>query len=242
MATEQSAFQSKVALITGASSGIGRAIALDLARQGAELLVVGRRAQVLAELSEEVKALGTSCRAFHNDLAHAESLRELCQTLRSHLQWLDILVHSAGTVTLSSVEETSLADLDLNYHVNLRAPFVLTGACTSALKAAKGQVVYINSGAGLNANRTWGAYAASKHGLKALADAYRHEVKGAGIRVMSCYPGRTASPMQEQVRRLEGQSYHADNYIQPPDVSTMVCQALSLPRTADVVDINIRPA
>jgi short-subunit dehydrogenase len=102
-------------------------------------------------------------------------------------------------------------------------------------------VVFVNSGAGLSANAEWAAYAASKHGLKALADALRQEEHGNGVRVTTVYPGRTATPMQEKVHRQEGRPYDPSRWIDPESVATAALTALDLPRDAEITDLTVRP-
>jgi NADP-dependent 3-hydroxy acid dehydrogenase YdfG len=84
-------------------------------------------------------------------------------------------------------------------------------------------------------------YAATKHALKAIADSLRAEVNTYGVRVLSIYPGRTATPMQAAVYKMEGKTYEPEKLMQPKDVAEVVMDALSLPRTAEVTDIHIRP-
>ena len=86
-----------------------------------------------------------------------------------------------------------------------------------------------------------GAYAATKHALHSLAISLRNEVNPYGVRVLSVYPGRTATPMQARVHRFEGRRYEAATLLQPSDVADMIVAALALPRTADVTDIMVRP-
>lgn len=109
------------------------------------------------------------------------------------------------------------------------------------MRSCKGQIVFINSSAGLNARADVGQYAATKHALKAIADSLREEVNADGVRVLSMFLGRTATPMQDAVHKMEGKEYHPECLIQPEDVAAVVVNALSLPRTAEVTDIHIRP-
>ncbi len=125
--------------------------------------------------------------------------------------------------------------------VNLVAPAELTRLLLPVLRVSQGQVVFVNSGAGLRANAGWSAYAASKHGLKALADALRLEEAQHGVRVTSIYPGRTATPMQERVHQQEGQEYDADRFITPDAGVTTILPALDLPRDAEITDLTVRP-
>jgi NADP-dependent 3-hydroxy acid dehydrogenase YdfG len=109
------------------------------------------------------------------------------------------------------------------------------------LKRSTGQVVFVNSTAGLVARARVGQYAATKHALKALADALREEVNADGVRVLSVFLGRTASSMQQYVHEAEGRRYAPDRLVQPDDVAAMIVHALCLPRTAEVTEMRIRP-
>lgn len=240
--TASQPFSGLSALVTGASSGIGRAIALELGQLGATVHLVARDVGRLEAVGAAIQEAGGQAQAHPTDLTDAEQVAELAGRICGTTARLDLLIHSAGTCTLGTVAQTNTEDLDANYALNLRAPFLLTRDLLPKVIEAAGQVVFINSGAGLNANAKWGAYAASKHGLKALADSLRQEVQQHKVRVLSVYPGRTASPMQAAVKATEGQPYEPARLIQPSDVSRMVCQALALPRTAQVIEINVRSA
>lgn len=234
--TGASSFDNQTALVTGASSGIGWALAVALAERGAKVVLQGRDEARLAAVAEAVAAVGPAPETRAVDLRDDAALAALAEGLPA----VDLLINNAGVCTLGTVETTSTEDFDLNWAVNLRAPYLLTRDLLPKLRAAGGQVVFVNSGAGLTANPTWSAYAASKHGLKALADSLRAEVRGEGVRVLSVYPGRTASPMQAAIKAHEGAAYTPETLIQPEDVAKMTIQALELPRTAHVVDVNIR--
>ena len=101
--------------------------------------------------------------------------------------------------------------------------------------------MFVNSGAGLHANPEWSAYAASKHGLRALADSLRGEEKEHGVRVTSVYPGRTATPMQERVHEQEGKEYDAADWIRPETVADAILHVLDLPRDATIPDVTVSP-
>ena len=229
-----------VHLITGATSGIGRAITLELASEGRTFHLLGRDPTRLRKVAASVQQKGASAKIHRIDLADLETLGKSLTALANSIPSLDGLIHSAGCVGLGTVEAAPIEELDWMYRLNLRAPFALTQAMLPALRVAKGQVVFINSGAGLRAKGSWGQYAATKFGLKALADSLRDEVSQDGIRVLSAFPGRTASPMQARVRELEGQPYRADDYMQPEDVAGMVTRALQVDRRAGVHELNIR--
>src|SRR4051812_1904965 len=117
----------------------------------------------------------------------------------------------------------------------------MTGPLLPALRAAAGTVVFVNSSAGLAAHATWSAYAASKFGLRALADALRAEETGHGVRVTTIFPSRTATPMQEKVHDQEGRTYDASRWIHPGTVTDAIVHVLDLPRDATVPEITLRP-
>lgn len=233
--------KTRTAVITGASSGIGRAVARQLAEAGAFLHLLGRDRGRLESVAEEARAAGGEADVHTGDLSDDGAIEETVAQLGREVRAVDILIHSAGAVSLGVVSEMPVADLDHQYRVNLRAPYALTQGLLPLVRAAKGQIVFVNSGAGLNAKAGWSAYAATKHGLKALADSLREEVREDGVRVVSLYPGRTASPMQRSVREMEGQPYHPEGFIQPEDIAQSLLSALTLPRSADVTDLMIRP-
>ena len=235
------ALQGQVAVITGASSGIGKAIAEALCAQGAALCLVGRDAPALESVAKAALQLGVRADYYRCDLEDEREVEELLAKLRSDSVVIDMLVHSAGIYRAGYLEQAPVADFDRQYWINVRAPFVLTQALLPMLRKRRGQVVFINSTAGLNASAGVGLYSATKHALKALADSLRAEVNNDGVRVLSVYPGRTAGPMQAAIFASERRAYLPGKLLQPEDVAATIVSALMLPRTAEVIDVNIRP-
>ncbi|MFI0814196.1 SDR family oxidoreductase [Streptomyces sp. NPDC021098] len=223
-------------LITGAGSGIGTAVADRLTERGDELWLLARDAGRAKELAGRFPG----ARTVVGDLADPEKLSWALshQTLPDRL---DSLLHIAGVVDLGEIGELTPKAWNRQLAANLVAPAELTRLLLPQLRLAQGHVVFVNSGAGLRANAQWGAYAASKHGLKALADALRWEESGNGVRVTTVYPGRTATPMQVKVHQQEGKEYDADRWIAPETVATTVLTALDLPHDAEITDLQIRP-
>jgi len=230
------------ALITGGSSGIGLAIANALAAEGVRVHMIGRGQDKLDEAVAGILASGGDAVAHSLDITRDKDLERFCESLKEQLDGLEFLIHSAGTVKLGTVRDLDISNLDEQYRLNLRAPYLLTQTLTPLLEKAKGQIVFVNSGAGLNAGPTWSQYAMTKHGLKALADSLRAELADAGMRVISVYPGRTASPMQQNVHEMEGRAYDPDDFIQPDDIAQQVSSALKMSRSAVVTDLVIRPS
>jgi short-subunit dehydrogenase len=232
---------SGVAVVTGASGGIGRAVAEALAAQGMSLGLTGRDADRLQGIARDMAAHAPRVVAHAADLSSDEGIRGLVERVTTDFGRVDVLVHAAGIVRLGSVETAAWDDLDEQYRINLRAPYLITKALLALLKDSSGQVVFVNSSAGLVPGADNGAYAATKHALHSIATSLRDQVNPYGVRVLSVYPGRTATPMQARVHQLEGRRYEAAGLLQPSDVADMIVAALALPRTADVTDIMVRP-
>jgi NAD(P)-dependent dehydrogenase (short-subunit alcohol dehydrogenase family) len=236
-----SSLAGRSAVVTGASSGIGRAIAVALGHAGAEVCAVGRSPERLAETVAAAGAL-SRVKGFQLDLRDDASIQPLCEYLAGAFGRLDVLVHGAGVIQQELLAHASIDAFDDQFAVNLRAPYLLTQRLLPLLLAARGQIVFINSSAALSAARPEiGQYAATKHALKAVADSLRAEVNSHGIRVLSVFLGRTATPMQETLFKQEGRAYRGETLLQPGDVATMVLAALTLPATAEVTDMSIRP-
>lgn len=237
-----SAFRGQTAVVTGASSGIGRAIALELLAGDASVYLVGRSGGRLGKVAEEAGEASGRARCVEADLGVDGQVLDLVDCLRREAGGVDILIHSAGIITLGNVESCPVEELDRQYQVNLRGPYLLTQALVPLLRESRGQVVFINSSVGLaSPGAGVGQYAATKHGLRALAESLRAELNPEGVRVLSVFPGRTATPMQESVFREEGRTYLAERLLQPRDIASSVVAALGLPRTAEVTDISLRP-
>lgn len=235
------AFIDQIAVITGASSGIGKAIVLALALQGAKLCLVGRKLETLETVAMRARNNSSSVACYRADLTLEEDINALAKHLKREFGHIDLLVHSAGVISLGRLESAPVADLDWQYRINVRAPYLLTQALLPMLRLRQGQIVFINSSAGMNASANVGQYSATKFALRALADSLRQEINAEGVRVLSVYPGRTASPMQEAVHKMEGKAYLPECLMQPEDVATMVVQALTSPRSAEVNEIFMRP-
>ena len=232
----------RVALVTGAGSGIGRAVALALAGRGAILWLVGRTLDTLEAVATDARRLGAQAVCCPADLSRDEDVHALVAAVRTGAPGLDILVHSAATIAMGPVEAAPVEELDRQYRVNLRAPYLLTQALLPLLRARRGQVVFINSSAGLTAVPQFSQYSATKAALKALADSLRGEVNASGVRVLTVYPGRTATPMGQEVHAMEGKPYRPETLAQPEDVAALVVDAIAAPASLEVTELVLRPA
>lgn len=220
-------------LLTGAGSGIGAAVADVLHARGDELVLLARTAERAAELVERYPG----AESVVADLADADAVGAVALPPR-----LDSVVHAAGVVDLGAVADTATDALQAQLAVNLMAPLVLTRQALPGLRAARGTVVFVNSTAGLVTAAEWGAYGASKAGLRAAADALRAEEASHGVRVTTVFPSRTATPMQESVHAHEGRDYDPASFMCAGSVAASIVGVLDLPADTTVPEIVLRTA
>lgn len=223
-------------LVTGAGSGIGAALTRRLRERGDDTVLLARDAGRARAIAAQFPGATTLV----GDLSDPGRL-SWALSKQSLPERIDSLVHVAGVVDLGRVADLAPALWERQLAVNLMAPAELTRLLLPVLRVSRGQVLFVNSGAGLRAHAEWGAYAASKHGLKALADALRDEEAEHGVRVTSVFPGRTATAMQERVHQQEGAEYDPARFIDPESVATTIITALDLPRDAQITDVSVRP-
>lgn len=235
--------RNQIALVTGASSGIGRAIAIALSSQGAGVFLVSRQRPSLEAVAAEIHELDEQARtwAIPTDLRDAAAIDRLREAVERETGGLDILVHSAGMYGRGAMSQSSVEEFDELYKANVRGPFVLTNALLPWLQSRQGQLVFINSSTGLNARAGVGQFSATQHALKAVANVVRDEVNLDGVRVLNMFLGRTATPRIKALYERDARPYRPDLLMQPEDVAAMAVCALSLPRSAEVTDIHMRP-
>lgn len=181
--------QERVALVTGATSGIGRATALLFAESGASVAAVGRNEQKLAELREEVGERGDRLLIIRADVTAEEEARRVVAETVGHFGALDVLVNAAGHISNGTVETTTLAAWDAMLNVNLRAVFNLMQQAVPYLQKRGGNIVNVSSVTGLRAFPGVLAYCVSKAGLDQLTRCAALELAAAGIRVNAVNPG-----------------------------------------------------
>ena len=239
----------KTALVTGASSGIGRSTALALAEAGASVALVARRAERLKDLAAQIEAGGGQALARAADVTDEQDASRAVQDAVDHFGRLDILVNAAGMTQTGKVENGDLADWRYVFELNFWAAFSTARAAIPALKAnGGGDIVNISSTAGRRAvGATFGPYAASKFALTAFNESLRAEVTLAGIRVSIIEPGATATEIHEhikdeKVREFTRNHVEKDGAMQADDVAAAVVFVVSLPRHVNVSQLMIRPS
>ena len=232
----------KIAVVTGAGSGIGKAVSMSLALSGTHVCLVGRNMRKLEEIKRQEKDIESRFVCYQADLSSDDDLRKLSKRIKSHFKSIDVLIHSAGVISMGEIENSSMQDFDKQFAINVRAPYYLTQRLLPLLKQPQGQVVFINSSVALrNATGMLSLYTMTKYALRAFADSLRAEVNSHGVRVITIYPGQTATPMQRKIRNLEGRVYEPETLLQPEDIAKTVMDILNTPRTSEITDVSIRP-
>jgi NADP-dependent 3-hydroxy acid dehydrogenase YdfG len=231
----------QIALVSGASGGIGTAIAAALAGEGVSLCLTGRDKDKLATVRSRLLTTSSDVYCRPTDLTKDDEIERLAQFVTDQFGRLDILVHCAGAIRHGKLESTPISSLDLQYLANVRGPLVMTQMLLPLLKRPCGQVVFINSSLGITTRAGTGHFAATQHAFKAIADSLREEVNNECVRVLSVFTGRTATPRIQTLHAEQDRPYHPEMLLQPEDVASVVLNALSLPWTAEVTNISIRP-
>jgi NADP-dependent 3-hydroxy acid dehydrogenase YdfG len=241
-----SVLANRIGVVTGAGGGIGQAIALALAKEDAIVYLVDIDAVSLERVQREADGLSRNLIPYKANLERDEEVDGLSNYLRRNHGVIDLLIHSIGVIARGKVSTMKLEDFDRQIGVNVRAPYAVTRALLPIIRRNSGEIVFINSSVGsrvgLEVTADTTVYAASKHALKVLADGVRNEVNSDGIRVMSVYPGRTATSLQERLFRIEGREYQPEKLLQPEDIAQIVIAAVKLSRYAEVTDLYVRSA
>jgi len=184
-----SEFAGKVVLVTGATSGIGRACAMIFAAAGARVAAVGRNKNALAELSKEVGEAGAKILLFQADLSQVHEAERVVQQTIEHVGGSDVLVNAAGHIATGTIEDTSLEAWDDMLNINLRAVFCLMQKALPSLIERRGNVVNVSSVTGIRAFPGVLAYCVSKAGVDQLTRCAALELAAKGVRVNAVNPG-----------------------------------------------------
>lgn len=217
-----SVLSNKTALITGGGRGIGRAIALALAREGCHVAVTGRNTSALDEVAAEAKTLAVKAIGVVADLADDKSIAPLVQRATTELGPIDFLINNAAILHPVGLLDTTLDQWDETMDTNLRSVFVLSQLVLRQMAERRsGYIVNIASTVAHGAKQEVAAYSASKFGMVGLSQALYGAAKPYGVRVSTIYPGTTDTPM---IRDLNGDNQvgNPSDWMHPDDIAYCV--------------------
>ncbi len=224
------------AIVTGASKGIGRAIALTLSTHGVNVVLAARSADMLAGIQKQISNSGGSSIAIPTDVTSESSVQNLINETIVKFGTVDILINNAGVGKFSNVVDMKTEEYDRMMDVNLKGVFLCSRAVLPAMiKQQKGEIINIASLAGKNSFAGGSVYSASKWGLIGFARSLMLEVRDHNIRVVTISPGSVNTHFADK-------ETNEPQIIQPQDVADTVLFALNMPSRVNVSEIDIRPA
>jgi NADP-dependent 3-hydroxy acid dehydrogenase YdfG len=231
----------KTALITGASSGIGKAVALSFANAGINLVLVGRSIDRLQPVADAATQLGVKAYSYELDLGDLAAVRPSIEKIVGQLESLDILVNSAGTAYTNHLMDTPLTDWQRIIDLNLSSVLqVIQGSLPLMRQQKSGTIVNLISVAGQQVFPNWGAYCVSKFGLVALSKALAAEERANGIRVTALYPGSVNTALWD--REGVDADFDRSAMLDADTVAAAVLYAATAPAIACVEELTIMPS
>ena len=230
--------RNSIALVTGAGRGIGKAIALGLAREGATILLTARTVPELEAVKKEVEAKGGIAFVLPADVTRDGDIENLFQEISTRFQRLDILVNNAGLGVFAAVRDLAVSDFDRMWSLNVRAVMVCTQHALKIMEPQNdGAIVNVASLAGRNAFIGGAGYAATKWALIGFARSLMFEVRQHNIRVVTICPGSVDTSFSSTAKDPS----RSASILHSEDIADTVIAALKLPDRAMVSEIDIRP-
>ena len=229
--------EGKVALVTGAGRGIGRAVSLLLGKSGCRVVLAARTGDQLEEVQKEISARGGEALSIPTDLTKDEEINGLVGKIQQTWECVDILVNNAGWGKRAPVVKAKVEDWDQTFRLNLRAPMQLAKLLLPhMIEKGDGAVINIGSVSGKTGEANGAAYSASKFGLIGFTQSLFEEVREYGIKVAVILPGFVDTPLIPPNRQLD-----RSKMIQAEDIAQAVHFVLTSPPTSCPVEITIRP-
>jgi NADP-dependent 3-hydroxy acid dehydrogenase YdfG len=232
--------------VTGASSGIGRAIAVQLAQEGAQLVAGARRVDRLTELEKEIADAGGQVLPLELDVTDEGACRSAVQRTVDEFGRLDVLVNNAGVMLLGHIEGADTEDWRRMVNTNMLGVLYMTHAALPHLLERQGSVVQMSSTAGRVSRIGGGVYSATKFAVNAFSESLRQEVSARGVRVIVVEPGMVATELREHItqpaaKEQVDKSASSIEQLQSEDIAAAVRYALLQPHHVSVNEVLIRP-
>ncbi len=229
--------EKKSAVVTGASRGIGRAIALRLAEEGNNVFIFGRDVEALKKVKEEITAKNVICEYFSGDVSDTDFVNVSIDKILNDHKKIDILINNAGIGIFKKFVDSTLEDFQKQMDVNIYGVYNFTKAVINQMiERRSGYIINISSLAGKNSFATGTMYAATKHALMGFTRSLMLEVRESGVKVAAVCPGSVDTEF------FTGHRMDNPKILQADDIAEAVSVILRLPENALISEIDIRPA
>jgi short-subunit dehydrogenase len=229
----------RIGLLTGASRGLGHALALHLSASGCRLALCAREGPALQQAVDDVRRAGSAeARAFPADLRNPRGLPELVARIERELGPIDLLVSNAGSVTAGPLATVPVASIEAVFALNAVAPTILARETLGRmLQRGRGTLVFVSSGAGLRGLPDYAVYSAAKAAIGALTDALRVELRGTGINVLTVYPGKLRTDFDAHAEYFGGARRPSAGGRDPAMVAGRIVRAIRQDRAVLMVGL-----
>jgi 3-oxoacyl-[acyl-carrier protein] reductase len=228
---------SKVAIVTGASRGIGRAISIALAKEAATVVLAARSIEKLQETADKIEEAGGKAEIVVTELTEEESIKNLVKTTNEKFSRLDILINNAGVTHSAKLEQTATEDWQRCISINARAPFILCREALPLLKKSQAaHIINIASVVGVKGYPLQSAYTSSKHALRGMTISLAEELKGSNILVHLLCPGGVDTDMVGSVRP----DILKKDLIKPEEIAELVLYLVTHKGNAVIDELHIR--
>jgi 3-oxoacyl-[acyl-carrier protein] reductase len=226
----------KTAIITGASTGIGKHISIKLAENNYNVILISRSKNKLVEVEKKIKSLGKSCQLIVGDISKESTIKNIFSQI-NEINNIDILINNAGIGIFNKIENISCKEWDQQLDTNLKGSFLMTKYIVpQMIKNKTGKIVFINSIAGINAYPYSSAYVASKFGLRGFSSSLREELREYNIKVISIHPGAVNTPFWNNVKA----DFPREQMLSSIDVASSIVNAVMAPNNVVQEEIVIR--
>jgi len=231
--------KNKVAIVTGASRGIGRSIAVSLAAEGAAVVLAARDQTALAQTAQTVRQAGGQALVVPTDMADEASIKNLVQATARECGRLDLLVNNAGITHSALLEQTKTEDWDRCMTINARGPFILCREAIPLLRrTGGGRIINISSVVGVKGYPKQSAYTASKHAVRGMSIALAEELRNDNIRVHVICPGGVYTDLVRKVRP----DIKQEELISPDEIAELVVYLATHQGNAVIDELHVRRA
>ncbi|UAT30918.1 SDR family oxidoreductase [Bacillus badius] len=230
--------QGKTAIITGASSGIGLAIAKELAGEGVNVVLAARRAEKLEELASEINQMGTAkALAVQTDMTNKADVEQLVQKAKAAFEHVDIFVNNAGQMLSATVRSGKVEEWEQMIDVNIKGVlYGIHAVLPSMLERSSGHIINIASVSGLEVTKMSTVYSATKYAVRAISAGLEKELARTGVRVTNISPGMVDTPLSSASGRSNDRKK-----LEAADIAKAVTYAAAQPDYVNVNEITVRP-